>query len=410
MGPKLGRLVATVGAFAVVGSIGIAGVPRKGGGASELLYLGTESGVTALDPDTGQSVFSARDAVAAGDWSLLVSAHAARSVVTSVNAIDPATGRVLAATSAPGKLRVRTVSFHGDRVALMPREYGGGLGRAEGRTSTRIVLTGFDGALTRTLDVQANIEPEAFSADGSTLFVLQYKPPLHPDRYQVRQLDLATGRLADIYTNDKDIQGDMQGIARTQALAPDGSRLYTLYTKGAHEAFVHVLDLGTKVANCVDLPKPFGRSPRAMALATSPNGEHLYVADTEHGRIADVDTASLKVTRAQRVRGLRLGGADPAVAASDSAVYVAGGGKVAALGTVAFHRFGTWRFDTSVRSLQLAGGEESELYVAERRHISVIDGRSGERMSRFQTPPGLGIRHVGYALPQTSIGSYQCAC
>lgn len=410
MGSRCARFVATFGALAVVWSVSTGVAPQQEAGPRELVYLGTQAGVTAVNPETGQSVFTTRDAMPAGDWRLLVAAHPVNGGSTRVEAIDPATGRMLASGDLDGRLRVRTVSFSGSVVALMPRSYGGGLGRAAGRTTTRIALARFDGSPARTLDVKANLEPEAFSTDGRALFVLRYKPPMHPNRYQVQRLDLETGKLADVFTSDKDIQGDMQGIARTQALAPDGNRLYTLYTKGDHEAFVHVLNLDSQVANCVDLPKPFGRAPEAMALTVSPNGSHMYAADTAHGRVADVDTRTLKVARTDRISAFPSGGGPAAITASDSALYVARGGKVAGFGIVSFHQFGTWRFGTTVRSLQVPFGDESELFIAERRRVTVLDGREGNRLNHFVTPTTDGIKYVGYAVPQTSIGSYQCAC
>jgi DNA-binding beta-propeller fold protein YncE len=414
MGSKLARWVAALGTFAVLGTMGIAAVPRHTAPQSrELLYLDTLAGVTAVDPDTGHAVFSARDALPSGDWSLLVSAQEARHRGTRVDAIDPADGRVLSSERVPGSVRVRTVSYAGGDVALMPRSYDSAPGRAEGRRSTHIVVTGFDGRSPQTVDVPANVEPEAFSSDARSLFVLQYKPAMHPDRYQVRELDIATGTLSDVFTDDKDIQGDMQGIARTQALSPDGNKLYTLYTKGSHEAFVHVLDLRNATASCVDLPEPFGEVPGAMAVAASPDGRHLYVADTAHGRVADVDTSSLTVGRTQRLANLPSGGGVPAATASDQALYVARGGRVSAVRVVPsepFRALATWRFDSAVQSVQVPAGEADALYVAERRQINVVDPRSGKRVNRIEAPAGLGIRHVGYVLPQTSIGSYQCAC
>jgi hypothetical protein len=405
--------VATFGVLAMVWSVGFGVTPQQESGPRELMYLGTRSGVTAVNSETGKSVFSAPGAVAAGGWSILAAARPLANARTRLEAIDPATGRVLEAGDLDGKLRVRTVSFDGRQIALMPRGYGGGLGKAEGRRTTRLVLANFDGAPARTLDIDANVEPEAFSTDKAALFVLQYKPPMHPNRYQVRRLDLATGRLADVFTNDKDIQGDMQGIARTQALSPDGNRLYTLYTKQEHgeqEAFVHVLSLDSQVANCVDLPKPFGRAPEALALTASPDGNHLYAADTQHGRVTEVDTRTLKVKRTDRISTFSSGQGPAAITASDSAIYVARGGKVSGFGVVSFNRFGTWRFGTAVRSLQVAVSEETELFIAERRRVTVLDGVNGTRLSHFPTPSADGVSHVGYMLPQTSIGSYQCAC
>ena len=146
---------------------------------------------------------------------------------------------------------------------------------------------------TRTYDIAANIEPEAFSTDGGALFVVQYLPPMDPDRYQVRRLDLGTGELTLVPSVDGANQGQMPGIARTSVMAPDGRRLYTLYTSeenGQRYSFVHVLDLDRQWAHCVDLPLTFGADPEAMGIAIDPNGSRVYVADVAAGKLAAIDT------------------------------------------------------------------------------------------------------------------------
>jgi hypothetical protein len=338
---------------------------------------------------------------------VLVSA-ASRDDGTTVDVIDPADGKVLESGVLPGRLRVRAVSFSGYQAALMPRSYNSDLGRAEGRSSTRIVVARFDGVPAKTFDVPANVEPEAFSSDGSTLFVVEYRPARNPDRYTLRGLDLETGKLGPEFIDDTDVD-DMQGIAQTQALSADGSVLSTLYTKDDGHAFVHVLNLDSKLPNCVDLPQPFGRDPEAMAIASV--GDRLFVVDTASDRVAEVNTRTLRVDRTERVPKLRLGEqGHVSAAASANALYVGRGDRVVGLGVVQFHQFGSWKFRTPVRGLQMPGEESPELYVAERRKLSVLDATSGTRMEQFTTPPGDGVRHVGYVLPQTSIGVYQCAC
>ena len=97
-------------------------------------------------------------------------------------------------------------------------------------------------------------------------------------------------------------------------VAPDGSRLYTLYTSEEGEkrySFVHVLDLDEEWAHCVDLPLDLGDTPEAMAIGISPNGWSVYVADGAAGKLAEVSTARLTVTRVvvhEPVRHTRLGG------------------------------------------------------------------------------------------------------
>ena len=132
--------------------------------------------------------------------------------------------------------------------------------------------------------VQGNVEPEAFSLSTRSLFVIEFMPPTAPDRYRVARIDLpaATERSKRRGRGYEDeLQEPMRGTARAQAIAPDGRRLYTLYTRDATatepaESFVHVLDLENERANCVDLPPEFAVEPLG-AVAVSPSGTRLYV-------------------------------------------------------------------------------------------------------------------------------------
>src|SRR5262249_22005985 len=212
----------------------------------------------------------------------------------------------------------------------------------------------FDGSSPQRLSLTGNIEPEAFSADGSTIFALDYRPALAPDRYRVRRVDVATGQITDVPSNDKEIRGDMQGVARTQALSPDGRRLYTLYTvPGAQpRAFVHVLSLDTQTANCVDLPAPFGRDTGAMALAPSPDGMHLYVAARGHGVLADVDTLGLSVTRTARLRIGGTGHDAVSMATDGDSIFVGRGSAVAPVAAASLRSARPWHVRGSVTGIQ----------------------------------------------------------
>ena len=89
--------------------------------------------------------------------------------------------------------------------------------------------------------------------------------------------------------------------------APDGRRLYTLYTRDATatepaESFVHVLDLERERATCIDLPAEFASSP-VGAVAVSPSGTRLYVVAPAAGALAEIDTAALRITRTAQLPG-----------------------------------------------------------------------------------------------------------
>jgi hypothetical protein len=389
---------------------------------SELLYLQTRHGITALDTRSGSTTFTAPGATASGNWSrLFVATPAAGGTSTLVSRLDPATGRTLETVQVLGRYNVRAVTRTGDEAVLVPVDPGDKdepLGatasktsyRPEGRATTELVVVRFDGSSPQHLQLTGNIEPEAFSADGSTIFALDYRPALSPDRYRVRRVDVATGLISDVPSNDKEIRGDMQGVARTQALSPDGRRLYTLYTvPGAQpRAFVHVLSLDTQTANCVDLPAPFGRDTGSMALAPSPDGTHLYVADASHGVLADVDTFALTVTRTAR---LRVGGgrhdAVSMATAADS-IFVARGSAVAPVAATSLRSGRLWHVPGAVTGIQSEA--DGNLYVATRDRVAEVSSTNGRIQRTLRTPGTLGIRHVGYTLPDTGITSYPCAC
>jgi hypothetical protein len=409
MHASLGRLASTLGVTAVVllGAVGAA--TAHDGSAAERLYLTTDSGVTVIDPQSGDTDLSLPDALPTGDWSVVIRARAEQGGATVVDAVDPETGSVLRSQRFDAALSVRAVSRTGDLVALMPTEPGrgvGGLYRAARRARTTVTLTGLDGTPPRTLAVDANIEPEAFSSDRSALFVIEYSPPLDPDRYRVARLDLASAHVGDVYTTEKELQGPMRGIARTQALAPDGSRLYTLYTKAGGEAFVHVLSLDDQVANCVDLPEGFGSVPDAMAITTSPDGKRVIVVDAAAGRAAELDAARLRVQRTRPVRGLEPSRHVTTAATADQ-VFVASGRAVLALREPTLERSRHWAADTPVQALHV--GDDGTLFVAERRQISALDPRSSVRRSVDVTTHGK-IRGVADGIPATAKSTVLCAC
>jgi DNA-binding beta-propeller fold protein YncE len=287
-------------------------------------------------------------------------------------------------------------------------------GRQPGRSTTKLVVASTIGGVpTRTYDVAANIEPEAFSTDGTALFVVQYLPPLDPDRYQVRRLDLATGDLTLVPSVDGANQGQMPGIARTSVMAPDGRRRYTLYTSeenGQRYSFVHVLDLDAQWAHCVDLPLTFGSDPEAMGIAIDPNGGRVYVADVAAGKLATIDTrrVALDTVSGMPIRGVH---APPAIAAGVAQVYVAAQrnlvGLATSTGVASFHS----TLESPVRGLHAvpAGGTTDQLYVAERRSIVQLDGTTGNEVSGFATTTPR-LTGLGYQYPPPSGNQIQCAC
>ena len=378
-----------------------------------LLYLSSGQGITAIDATNGTEAFTAEGGVASGNWQRFISAAPGGDGTTALRSVDAYRGDVQSDTPLSGTLDVRAVSYHGDLVALSPDARAVN-GRQPGRSSTKIVVAStINAAPTRTYDVAANIEPEAFSTDGGALFVVQYLPPMRPDRYQVRRLDLRTGELTMVQSIDGANQGQMPGIARTSVMSPDGRRLYTLYTSeenGQRYSFVHVLDLDKQWAHCVDLPLTFGQDPEAMSLAINPIGTMVYVADVAAGKLAAVNTSVVGLDSVARIpiRGVH---ARPAIAASTARVYVAAQRNLVAVEayswTTKFHATLT----SGVRGIHTLGnsGPFDRIYVAQRRSIAQLDGTTGQQVSAFaaDTPRLTGL---SFQYPPPNGGSYQCAC
>ena len=210
---------------------------------------------------------------------------------------------------------LRAVSGDGEHAALFQRSGGWSL-----ITVVSASETGEDRSEYR---LPGLVEPEAFSTDGSTLFVIDHQVAQSEGAYRVRPLDLSTGSLETILGPTKvPFEDDMNGLGRRQVWSPDGTRLYTLYVRQTHhhheadgeergnaashgghgeagtDGFVHVLDLEEEWAFCLDLPADFGGgSLDTTALAISPIGDTLAVADLSAGQIAFADTDALEVTR-----------------------------------------------------------------------------------------------------------------
>ncbi|HUF83682.1 MAG TPA: hypothetical protein VMQ81_03715 [Acidimicrobiia bacterium] len=143
---------------------------------------------------------------------------------TRVDTIDSTTGTSLGSLSLPGGLSIRAVAPRGSAVALMPVD--GASADAytpASRSTTVITVVEAESDLEVTHRLDGNLEPEIFSTDGDMLFLLEYWPPLEPDRYFMRQLDVASGEIADVHSPEVDLQPEMRGTARAQAMDPGGA-------------------------------------------------------------------------------------------------------------------------------------------------------------------------------------------
>lgn len=248
-------------------------------------------------------------------------------------------GTHLGGYAVDGRWTPRVVHAGGSLVALVAPE--GDPLKPQARAKTTIVIA--DSAKIRQkITVPGVVEPDAFTADQTGLFVLEWLPANAPDHYRVRRLDLATQRLEPLWTRDKvpvppGAEEEMRGEGRTAVASPSGRVLYTLYTHqpghqhtrdllsgrpGNVHAFVHTLETEQNWAYCIDLPDPFGHSPSsAYSITLSADGTLLFVVDLAAGALARISTETLKVLDVVKVT------ADSGTAyatASDKQLYLGG--------------------------------------------------------------------------------------
>ena len=319
-----------------------------------LLATRTADGVALVD-GSGEIVRELPGGVPAPDWSAVVMGTPSGED-TSIERVDPSTGRSEARLIVPGHWEVRVVSEWGEVALMAPRATGIDPFAPELRTRTEIaVVDPTDPETLRRYRLPGNFEPEAFSHDSGdaprSLFSLRYVPSTAPTFYVVTGLTLEGKDDGDVFdvlnALDKGVVENMTSTRLEQELAPDGQRLYTLYTNQppaylddapsvdpAHTlAFVHALDLEYGFAMCLGLPSEFvGLRPGQVAIAAT-DGGRVFAIDAAHGQVAIVN---VERPRPARVLPLDLTGIGngPVVAgmSADGSTLLVG----AAQGIVAF--------------------------------------------------------------------------
>jgi hypothetical protein len=373
--------------------------------------------ISLINVVTGKPAYTVTDAVRAPDGSKILRAEE-DGEATEVEVLNPESGEVVASTRVDGKLEIRAVSPFGGSVALMTRRpKTADLYVPEPRDHTSINVVWADGREPRTYTLEGNFEPETFSTDEETLFLLEFYPPSDPDRYFVRQLDLASGEITSVETADQELgielNPEMRGHARAQAIAPDGSFLFSLYTIGKGEApvhdpedpetdrwaFVHTLNLKEKWSHCIFLPVPFGtKAEGAMSLGISGDGEHLFVIDAATERVARIDAQRLEVETVEQIPGLYSPQARP-VAVGPDLVYIGMGDSVLEMGRDTLIPNAAFVVSTGNGSLGVLGLELAPdgrtLRIAHGSSISVLDMPSERVIATLTSPEGTADSFLG---------------
>jgi hypothetical protein len=383
-----------------------------------ILVTDGAGGISLIDLKTGEASYTVTDAIRAPDGSTIYRAEESGEN-TVIEMLDPKSGEILATTQVGGKLEIRAVSPLGDVVALMtPRLGSTDLYVPEPREYTAINVVWSEGPEPRNYTLKGNFEPETFSTDGKTLFMLEFYPPTDPDRYFVRQLDLESGGVTEVITPDQgkgiELNPEMRGHARAQVMAPDGSFLFSLYTIESGEApvhdpedpntdrwaFVHTLNLREKWSHCIFLPVPFGTGAEsAMSLAISGDGKHLFVVDAATENVARIDARKLRVDTTEEIPGLYSTVARP-IAVGPEIVYIGLGDSVLEMGretlipNAAFVVSASGSGSLPIKGLELAADGRT-LRVAHESSISVLDMPSERIIATLKSPGRTGSSFVG---------------
>lgn len=396
---------------------------RDGAPDDRLLVTGEDGAISLLDPTTGDAVYEVPDATATPDRSAILTTRDAGDE-TVLESRDPQTGEVSGSTRLDGTgLTVRTVGPEGTAVALMPGPRGNGIYEPLARDRTDITVSYLDERAPRSYHLDGNIEPEMFSVDETGLYVLEFVPPLEPDSYYVRRLDLATGEMTDTGAPQVGLNPRMRGKARASTLHPEGDHLFTLYTlprdgdpvfapegDEPHHAFVHVIDLAEDRSYCIFLPVPIGTADAAaVGMGITPDGDEVLVADPSTSTIARIDVDDLEVTETVTVEELRPAESPAVVTVAPDAVYVGAGSTVLELSRPALQATRAWSHTAWVTGLSLSA-DEDELRVGGGDSIALIDRETGTETGVLRSRGRGTLKLLGP--PQGSVTQFplECAC
>jgi hypothetical protein len=396
---------------------------RSSSHVDDRLLVRTRTGLAVIEP-SGTSVATGTRAIVSPDSSQLFSVSGSNGA-KHVTTLDATTGEVLRHAEAPSQLRARVASSDGRLVAFAPaHEAGATPWLPAGRPRTRIAVAATEGAgEIREYDLKGNFEIEGFSTNGKQLFLLEYKPSLNPTRYGLKRLRLDTGRVSPIKEVKQNAPGRMRGTGRVAAFSPTGHELYTLYTQqgpnyahggeashrtrdargaavstGHVYAFVHLLNLEGAWTHCIDLRAPFGTgSVTTHAMAVSPDGERLFVADPSSGGVAVIAPGETKVLRSVTLdlQPLKRGEASATVS-PDGTLYLGGGSDVLVIDGETLEVADRWKVGSRISGLA-ASADGRKLYVGAGRGFTVYETSTGNRTGSVDVP---GMKELVEVIPE----------
>jgi hypothetical protein len=380
---------------------------------ADVVVLGIGGMIGAVDGSTGRVVSLVRAGIPEPDWSHV---YATTSVggSTRVDRVATATGETVSSVSLAGDLQIRAVAPLGRAIALMPpRVSSTDAWAPEARAHTWIVVADPSGAAeAKRFSLKGNFEPEAFSPDAETLFMLQYRPALAPTSYRVVGLYLESGRRWSLIGPDKQPVENMTATRLVQVPSPDGSYLYTLYTNqrpsylqeptgsvdpDSEVAFVHAVDLRDGFAMCIALPAGFGSVPQqSSAIAINPDGHVVYAIDAEHGTIATVNVRRYRVSAITHLDLSMFHGQIYARVSADGAtLFIAGDAGLLALETQKLTPRGAIMATPGAITGLALSSDGARLYLSWGDELQQLDAASLEPLAQLQMASDGAVEFVG---------------
>jgi hypothetical protein len=150
--------------------------------------------------------------------------------------------------------------------------------------------------LEKTIVLNGEFGFDALAPDRRTLYVIQHRSSRDLVSYVVRAYDLVRNRLLRGTIVAKGESGSMRGYPVSRATSKGAAWVYTLYTRGNGEPFVHALNTVRRFAVCVDLPRVAPENIWTTHLALSADGRRLLVRSGGTA-LAAVDTKTFSVVK-----------------------------------------------------------------------------------------------------------------
>jgi hypothetical protein len=169
------------------------------------------------------------------------------------------------------------------------------------RTSL-VVLNAKNLHVRRSIALEGDFSFDALSPDGTRVFLIHYLSRRDSTRYEVRALDVPSGKLLPTPIVDKSEPDErMAGFPITRTTTADGRWAYTLYDGAGHEPFVHALDTVNGEAHCIDLAMLGGRRDLYdLRLDVGPGGTGLAVVSGA-ARVAEIDMSDFEPVNVKTV-------------------------------------------------------------------------------------------------------------